>query len=191
MALAVVYNLYGNRFALQALSESGNNPMNIEQRFPTFPGPYTLFSSRKKWLRPTLGSALFGTVGIAMILEGAPHGIFVTAVFAIFTLIGVMMLLPGASSLRLDESGFETLKFFFLRKRYSWRDVSDFVVWSMIGKGMVVFKVQKPRLGAYERINAALAGGRNGYLPDTYGMAAGELVQLMVDWRNSAINSIK
>ena len=172
-------------------SQWGSDPMTIEQRFPTFPGPHTLFSSWKKWLRPTLTGAFFVAVGIAMILKAAPFGISVTVVFVIFTMIGIMMLLPGASSLRLDESGFETIKFFFFRKRYSWRDVSDFLVWTRVGKGMVVFKAEKPRLSAYERINAALAGGRNGYLPDTYGMAAGELVQLMINWRNSAINTNK
>jgi hypothetical protein len=175
-----------------AALSGGNDPMIIEQRFPTFPGPHTLFSSWKKWLRPTLTGAFFVAVGIAMILKAAPFGIFVTVVFAIFTTIGIMMLLPGASSLRLDESGFETTKFFFFRKRYSWRDVSDFLVWSKVAKGgMVVFKDEKPRLSASERINAALTGGRNGYLPDTYGMAAGELVQLMINWRNSAMNANK
>jgi hypothetical protein len=74
-------------------------------------------------------------------------------------MIGVMMLLPDASSLRLDGGGFEITKFFFLRQRNSWRDVSDFVVWAMIGNGMVVFKAEKPRLGVYEPINAAMAGG--------------------------------
>jgi hypothetical protein len=177
-----------------------------EDGVPKFPGPHTLFSSRKKWLRPTLGSALFMAVGIAMILYAAPFGIFVTLGFGVRTMIGagifvtvasgvgttigVMMLLPGASSLRLDESGFEVTKF-FLRQRYRWRDVSDFVAWRMISKGIVVFREEKPCLGAYERINAAMTGGRNGYLPDTYGMAVDNLVRLMTSWRNSATNATK
>jgi hypothetical protein len=162
-----------------------------EDGVPKFPGPHTFFSSRKKWWRPTLGTALFTAIGIAMFLNAAPFGIFVTAVFGIGSMIGVMMLLPGANSLRLDGSGFEITKFFFLRQRYSWLDVSDFVVWAMIGNGIVVFKAEKPRLSVYERINAAMAGGRNGYLPDTYGMAAGDLVRLMTSWRNAAMNATK
>ena len=31
----------------------------------------------------------------------------------------------------------------------------------------------------------------NGYLPDTYGMAANDLGQLMTSWRNSAMNATK
>lgn len=163
-----------------------------EDGVPRFPGPHTLFSSRKKWLRPALGTAFFAAVGIAMILKGALFvGIFVTASSGIGTMTGAMMLLPGASSLRLDESGFEVTKFFFLRQRYCWCDLSDFVAWEMIRKYIVVFKAAKPRLGVYEKINAALAGGRNGYLPDTYGMAANDLVRLMTSWRNSAINAVK
>jgi hypothetical protein len=123
-----------------------------------------------------------------MIFNAAPFGIFVTASFGVGTMIGLITLLPGASSLRLDGSGFEITKFFFLRQRYSWRDVSDFVTWA---NRMVVFEAEKPRLGAYERINAAIAGGRNGYLPDTYGMTAGDLVRLMTSWRNSAMNATK
>ena len=127
-----------------------------------------------------------------MSLKAAPFGIFVTATFGFGTMIGVTMLLPGASSLRLDGDGFEITKLFFLRQRYSWLDVSDFVVWGMFSNRMVVFKAEKPRLGVYERISAAMAGGgRNGYLPDTYGMAADDLAQLVTGWRNSAMNATK
>jgi hypothetical protein len=163
-----------------------------EYGVPKFPGPHTFFSSRGKWGGLTLGSALFTAIGIAMILKAAPFGIFVTAAFGVGTMIGVTMLLPGSSSLRLDGDGFEITKLFFLRQRYSWLDVSDFVVWVMFRNRMVVFKAEKPRLGAYEKISAAMAGGgRNGYLPDTYGMAANDLAQLMTSWRNSAMNATK
>src|SRR5664279_5504523 len=106
-------------------------------------------------------------------------------------MIGITMLLPGANSLRLDGNGFEITKFYFLRQSYSWLNVSDFVVWEMSRNRFVVFKAEKPRLGVYERINAAMTGGRNGYLPDTYGMAASDLAELMTDWRNSAIKAAK
>jgi hypothetical protein len=160
-----------------------------EDGVPEFPGPRTLFSSPKKWGVLTLVCGLSTAIGIAMIRNAAPLGIFVTASSGFGTMIGVIMLLPGASSLRLDGNGFEITKFFFLRRRHSWRDVSDFVVWAMAGNRAVVFKAEKPRLGAYERISAAMAHGRNGYLPDTYGMAADDLVRLMTSWRNSAMNA--
>lgn len=165
--------------------------LNGEHGVPQFPGPRIFFPSPEKWLKLTLGSALFTAIGIAMMLKAAPFGIFVTASFGVGTMIGITMLLPGANSLRLDGDGFEITKFFFLRQRYSWLNVSDFVVWGMFQNRMVVFKAEKPRLGVYERINAAMAGGRNGYLPDTYGMSAAELVQLMTSWLNSAMNATK
>jgi len=128
-----------------------------------------------------------------MIFNAAPlSGFFVTASCGVGTIISLMMLMPSGSSLRLDGSGFETTKFFFVRQRYRWCEVSDFVVWgAMIGQDMVVFKAEKPHLHASERINAALAGGRNGYLPDTYGKAAVDLAQLMTSWRDLAINATK
>jgi hypothetical protein len=151
-----------------------------------YPGPRTLYPGLAKWLKLTLGATFATAVGLAMNANAAPFGIFVTAFFGICTIVGVTMLLPGSSVLRLDGNGFEITKFFFLKKTYRWRDVSDFVVLRISRNDAVVFKADKPRLGIYERISAAMAGGRNGYLPDTYGMAAGELVRLMTRWRNAA-----
>jgi hypothetical protein len=163
--------------------------LNGEYGVPQFPGPRIFFPSPEKWVRLTLGSGLFTAIGIAMMIKAAPFGIFVTASFGVGTMIGITMLLPGANSLRLDGDGFEITKFFFLRQRYSWLNVSDFVVWVMSRNRFVVFKAEKPRLSVYERISAAMAAGRNGYLPDTYGMAANDLAQLMTNWRNSSINA--
>jgi hypothetical protein len=162
-----------------------------EYGVPQFPGPRIFFPSPAKWLKLTLGSGLLTAIGIAMMLDAASFGVFVTASFGVGTLLGLTMLLPGANSLRLDGEGFEITKFFFRRQRYNWLDVSDFAVWEMSRNRFVVFKAEKPRLGIYERISAAMTDGRNGYLPDTYGMVANDLAELMTNWRNSAIKATK
>lgn len=164
--------------------------MAAELRFPTFPGPQTLLSSRKEWWRPTLKGALGTAYGIFMILIAAPLGVFVTVVFGTFTIICGGMLFPGSSSLRLDRNGFEITTLFLFHKRYRWLDVSDFAEGAILGQSKVVFNAKKRHLGAYGKlkaatvgkISAALIGGRNCYLPDNYGMSADGLATLMTGW---------
>jgi hypothetical protein len=174
------------------------NPMATEMRFPAFLGPKTLLSSRKEWWRPTLKGALGTAFGIFMLFIGAPLGIFVTVFFGIFTIIGVMMLLPRSSSLQLDRSGFETTILFVLRKRYRWRDVSGFAEGSILGK-KVVFNAENQHLGTHEKLKAALSGKlnaalgseNNSYLPDTYGMSADDLARLMTSWRDFSMHVVE
>ncbi len=150
----------------------------------SFPGPIILRPSRKKWLRLTIGAVCLTVIGGLLSFRGDIIGLLGTAFFGICTVVGVITLLPGASSLRLDENGFEFARFFRTSK-FHWSDVAAFDVWTFRGKGLVVFKVTKPRLSVLDKINTALAG-RNGYLPDTYGMATEDLVRLMTAWRDLA-----
>src|ERR1700676_1257387 len=164
-------------------TEFGTN----ENTLSSFPGPIILRSSRKKWLRVTIGAGCFTVVSGLLGFGGDIIGILGTAFFGICTLVGVITLLPGASWLRLDEKGFEFTRF-FRTTRFHWSDVGDFGVWTFRSNNLVVFKATKPRLSILEKINTALSG-RNGYLPDTYGMAAEDLVQLMTAWRDLATNT--
>jgi hypothetical protein len=155
-----------------------------------FPGPITLRPSRKKWWKLTIGGAAFTVIGILLSFRGDVVGMFGVAFFGICTATGVITLLPGASSLQLDEKGFGFTRFFRTQK-FLWSEVGDFGVWtfSRIIKGEgVVFNVAKSRLNILEKINTALAG-RNGYLPDAYGLTSEELVQLMTAWQNLALNA--
>jgi hypothetical protein len=60
------------------------NP-HIEQIAARFPGPVTLYPSRKKWSVIFLGCALFALGGIWMISRGEQTGWFVLIVFGLFT----------------------------------------------------------------------------------------------------------
>jgi hypothetical protein len=133
--------------------------------------------------------ATFTLIGIVMSFKAGPMGIFVTAVFGAATVLCVIRQLPGAGSLRLDEHGFEAMSH-FLKRTYRWSEVTDFTIWTFHFNSMVTFKAAKSHLGILGKVNAVLAGGRNGFLPDTYGMAADDLVQLMTAWRNSAMHAI-
>lgn len=151
-----------------------------------FPGPLSLTPSGRTWWRLILFSGCFTFLGILMISDGGGIKVWLATAFCgAGTLIGTIILLPGSSSLRLYESGFEITKF-YRSKKYNWSDTSDFGVWSLSRRSeMVVFKLTKARFSVLDKINTALASC-NGYLPDTYGLSAGDLANLMNTWHDAA-----
>jgi hypothetical protein len=148
----------------------------IENIAARFPGPVTLYPSRKKWLIVFLGSALFAVGGIWMVSSGEQKGWFVLIVFALFAATAAVMLLPGAGSLLLDAEGFET-KSLFRRHRALWQDVTEFKA-TPIPPSMQRFVLYDDRnlTDAAARLNAALTGHAAG-VPDTYGFSADELLR--------------
>ena len=152
-----------------------------------FPGPPTLIPSlKKRWSLLIVA----GCFTILLSVGGGIIGLLAAAFFGVCTVMYVIELLPGSSSLRLDENGFEIIRR-FRKQQFRWNEVSDFAVWTCSGSRLVTFKSRRSRLGIFGKINAALAGGRNGWLPNTYGTAADDLVQLMTTWRNSALKRDK
>jgi hypothetical protein len=161
--------------------------------FVRFPGPIIL-PAGVKWSKPSLiGGALIILSILARYLSD--NSIELTLlIFAMafsgvaFVVMGVIFFLRPGAGLRLNETGFEVVGP-LNKKIFRWSEVSDFGVWSRKGHSFVAFKAAKPRLTTSDRINSALTGGKNELLPDTYGMAADDLVQLMTTWRNSATNA--
>jgi len=162
---------------------AGSAPDTILQRFP---GPVTLHPSRGKWLLIFVVCALFGTIGVGMIVDAAPMGWFVLIVFASGVVIAAVMLVPGAGSLKLDRDGFVVTSL-FRRHAWRWNDVSDFVPEAI---APAMRKVMYDDVNAAGRTAAKLSvaiAGRNSGLPDTYGLAAAELAHVMTQWRERAL----
>jgi hypothetical protein len=90
-----------------------------------FPGPVTLYPSRKKWLLVLAGGAVFAVGGALMIRDGDPTGWFVLVFFAAVALVAAAVLLPGAGALTLDRDGFEITNL-FRHHRIRWQDASGF-----------------------------------------------------------------
>jgi hypothetical protein len=162
-----------------------------------FPGPITLVPTTVNfWILILLGGVMTaGSIFVSLFSLADPSpaasigvafGLLGTAFFGAGIVIGIVCLRPGAISLKLDKAGFQVTHPF--RKRaYRWSDVSDFSVSSGYrSSGHVIFKKVKPSLTISERIRAALQGGRNGDLPDTYGLAGDDLAYLMTTWQNLA-----
>jgi hypothetical protein len=158
-----------------------------------FPGPVTLHSSRRKWGLMLLGGV--GIIGLAVFLLQHDQTLYDQIIFwsaipfgAFGILVSIKTLLPGSSKLTLDSRGFEITKFFRSR-RISWADASGFQIFSnpylRYGVG-VVFDNGKQTHSIVTSMNVSLAG-RNAYFPDTYGLAADDLVRLMNQWRELAL----
>lgn len=140
--------------------------------------PIELFPSRTKWWVMIIGGGAFA-VGTLVNFGGSTGAMSIAALTGCFAAIGAIMLLPGANALRLDAQGFQVVHFFG-SKRFRWSEVSDFGVCSLGQSGEVVaFKAAAARLNIWEKVNGALLGDKNAYLPDTYGMTAEDLAQLM------------
>jgi hypothetical protein len=151
-----------------------------------FPGPVALYPSRRKWALVLIGCGLFAAGGVWMIEDKNPWGWFVLIFFFIGAVVAAAALMPGAGALTLDGSGFE-IKNLFRRRRMRWQDATDFeaAVIPPAGTKLVVFNDIKTKDQAISNLNAAIAG-RNGALPDTYGLSADDLARVMTRWRERA-----
>ncbi len=163
-----------------------SKPDRILQQFP---GPVTLHPSRIKFLILLAGSLGFSVGGYYMVRDGASGGWFVLGFFGLCTLISVMLTLPGASGLTLDRDGFRVSSM-YRRAHTRWRDAGGFITSGLPPSGyvMVVYDDATIRSGKLAAANIKLTG-RNSGLPNTYGLEADELAELMVAWRERAMRS--
>ena len=154
--------------------------------------------SRRKWI---LLGALF--VGLAVLFPllyvTSPRptaddeslllvGIF-TAFFSTGAVLSVVMLTTDRMYLSLTPSEF-TVRNLFNQKTYRWGEVEEFSTFSFRGNNWVVFALSREGKlrfteSGLRKFNKALGGGDDN-LPDTYGMSAEALVNLMNQWRNRA-----
>jgi hypothetical protein len=164
-----------------------------------FPGPITLVPSRAELWLMIFGSGLMIAASIFVTIIsvsnshpdasiGVAFGIVGTVFFGAGTAAAVIALQPGASSLRLYESCFEVTHF-YRTERFSWDQVSDFAVWRDRFVSIVVFRAAQPYLSVFRKMGADMCGGRNGWLPDTYGFSAHDLARLMTAWQHLAISA--
>jgi hypothetical protein len=77
-----------------------------------FPGPVTLYPSRRKWLLLMAGCLLFAVGGIGEAHNGNAMDWLGVAFFGLGAIVPGLMLLHGAASIRLDSDGFEMTNLF-------------------------------------------------------------------------------
>ena len=90
-----------------------------------FPGPVTLYPSRKKWLLVCAGGALFAIGGVWMVRSGEWMGWLPLIFFSLVALVAAVAMLPGAGALTLGREGFEITNL-FRRHPTRWQDALRF-----------------------------------------------------------------
>jgi len=139
----------------------------------------TYRTRRLKMILLVVGSGIFVWVGIWL----RAHQPFVAypsiIFFGLCGLVGLVGLLPNSSYLTLTDRGFEFASLY--RKHFvSWSDVDSFIPIKIQHNRMVGWNYSPgfSKSQRLRRVNTALAG-TEAALPDTYGMSAEELADLM------------
>jgi hypothetical protein len=119
---------------------------------------------------------------LAFFVLGIALGTWLAAIFfGAGVVIAAVMLLPGAGYLRLEPDGYRVCSLF--RAQFiPWTSVHDFGVTHILLNKVVGMNFEPGRAPAraLSRINSGLVGFE-GALPETYGMSAEALAELMND----------
>jgi hypothetical protein len=141
--------------------------------------PTTLRPGRTKTAGRCLACLIFVVIGIAMVRTGEPAGYFCGGFFALCLPVFAIQFHPGAAYLRLAPEGF-TFCSLFRSHTVRWTDVCEFGAVTIGGNRMVAwnFAPEYTPPGRVRRISKSLYG-YEAALPDTYGLKAQELAELM------------
>jgi hypothetical protein len=146
------------------------------------PLPFTLHPSRVQGIGMIFVSALFVAGGCWMVADGESMGWFCAAFFALVLAVLVVKLLPGSAWVTVDADGIEFCSL-YRKSRVPWEHIARFGVWGLppFGLRKLVgfdyserFREARGMRGA----NRALVGFEAA-LPDTFGMSAKDLAELL------------
>lgn len=153
-------------------------------------GERVLWPSRFKWLLVLAVSLTFVVVGLLALFGPRPVG--PEDAWAMWLCVGffglgagasLLQFLPQSSFLRLHADGF-TVRTLYREATYRWEDVDPFGVVAIRHNRMVGFNYV-PHFDRAKRLRRAVAAlaGFEGALPDTYGLKAEELADLMNEYK--------
>jgi hypothetical protein len=124
-------------------------------------------------------TGLLAAAGVGMIAEGLWLGWLIAPVFGLGVLVSVLLLLPNSAYLEIRPGGF-TVCSLFRKHSYRWSDVESFETGFIGINKMVVFNYSARCQGAtWPRKLAVAISGFEGALPDSYGMRAEALAELL------------
>ena len=152
-----------------------------------FPGPLALTPSRGKWFVVMLVGLAFTATGLFLMPRNEMMTWFCVIFFGFVAAVAIIMLIPGAGGLTLNRDGFEVTSLF--RSHFvTWADATDFLAGRIppAAKKMVLYNHAGAKNSTLGKLNAGLVG-RNGAIPDTYGMSADALASLLAQWRERAV----
>jgi hypothetical protein len=170
----------------------------IEDILSQFPGPITLSSSSSRRMMAGVVLGVMSAVALSYVgimgrglSTGHPQpdiaGAMLMFSAAALCLVGVRRAVTQlrSGSLRLDANGFELAG--YRHGRYLWKDVGDFRREAGGKFEGVGFRVRPPKDDPEAMLNLRFTGGRDVWLPDSYGFELEDLAQLLAGWHSRAI----
>ena len=149
--------------------------------------PFTLYTKKSKMIWLLLACSAFTAAGVWMLIEGEWIGGLCGGFFALGIPIFLLQLHPKATFLTVSEDGLE-FSALFRKSRISWTDISEFGTYTLRHNGLpagtfvgINFSAEYRPAAKARAIAKALTGFEGG-LPDTYGLSAQDLAQLLTSF---------
>ena len=152
---------------------------------PELPDTLFLEPSRARWVFSLVAAVIIVSLNLYFVLQTQGTGALWFFV-AIFGLVGGMagaQLIPGSAGMWLDRKGF-TYRRFWMNNRREWNEISKVTSHQM---GLFGSEIAILQMVGYHRKGDAENKPRE-ILPDTYGLPAAQLSDMMNQWRNRAIS---
>jgi hypothetical protein len=124
--------------------------------------------SKLKWWAVFSASAVFAFVGLLIFFTSSRlAGVLVVLFFGLGALVSLVELFSGRFYLLLTPEGI-SIGSFLKPASIAWSEIEAFT---------------PVRIGSTTLVKAVRLGGRDAFLPDTYGMGADRLAALLDNWR--------
>ena len=166
------------------MANSPWNPDGEGDRALRRPLPFTLYPSRFKIIGLLFLFSVFTAGSVVLALEGKGWGWFSVAFFAIGVLVFLIQLLPNSAYLTVSEEGLEFCSL-FRKQRIGWSEITEFGVYHIRHYGLPVHSLvgfnytsQAQPFWKMRALSRSLVGYEAG-LPETYGLSAADLAQLL------------
>ena len=151
----------------------------------------TLYPSRRKSILRLAGTASFVALGVVVLAkqDNSTAMWFCVSFFAICVLIFFVFLLPGSASLTLNMNCFRIKTLYFVRKS-KWQNVTNIHAASEPISGLQLVRYNDTQWNGWKLAKWETSRlGYNAALPDTYGMSADDLAELINRWRDRALRT--
>ncbi|ASW74764.1 hypothetical protein IQ37_16020 [Chryseobacterium piperi] len=141
--------------------------------------PTTLYPSKLKQSLLIIISLAFVTLGFVIIKSNFWIGLFNIIFFGLCLFTFIITLIPSASYLKIDEKGFE-MRTLFRSTFIPWHVVNSFSTKRIFINTMVMIDFNP------QYIDTSKLKSKTGAFPDTYGMSAKKLAELMNKYKAQA-----
>jgi hypothetical protein len=140
-------------------------------------------ASRKKAILLFLGCGAFVAVGVLALGEKPWLGWACILFFGLGLLVSLLMMLPGSTYLKLDESGFE-MSSLFRRHRLRWDEVDGFGLAAVADQRMIAIAYNDTyrQQAAARRLSSAMTG-LEGAIPNHYEAPIEEIIEALLAWK--------